>query len=216
MAPHGDVARVACYGDSMSEAARKFPGDGCGRVPFMGRACREPLATGGRRTSSDSICQPDAWSHPERVGPPLGNHLAAQAPGCSVITNAGTIPRVRADANFRIPDLAVTCSDYQEEEYDVSEPVLMVEILSPTNKTETWTNVWAYTTIPSVREVLILHSVRVRAELLRRDTQGNWPERALVIEDGILELESMDFRVPLAAIYRRTRIARGTPRRGAV
>jgi hypothetical protein len=90
------------------------------------------------------------------LGRLLGNHLAAQAPGCSVITNAGTIPRVRADANFRIPDLAVTCSDYQEEEYDVSEPVLMVEILSPTNKTETWANVWAYTTIPTVREILVL------------------------------------------------------------
>ena len=56
----------------------------------------------------------------------------------------------------------------------------MVEILSPTNKTETWTNVWAYTTIPTVKEILILHSVRIRAELLRRDDQNQWPERPLV------------------------------------
>jgi Uma2 family endonuclease len=94
--------------------------------------------------------------------------------------------------------------------------VLIVEILSPTNNTETWTNVWAYTTIPSVREVLILHSVRVGAELLRRDPQRNWPERALVIEDGALELESIRFRVPLTALYRQTRLARGTAGRGAV
>jgi hypothetical protein len=58
----------------------------------------------------------------------------------------------------------------------------MVEILSPTNKTETWTNVWAYTTIPTVEEILILHSVRIRAELLRRDDQNQWPERPLVNE----------------------------------
>lgn len=146
----------------------------------------------------------------------IGNHLEVQASGCTVIANAGTIPRIRADANFRIPDLAVTCSDYLVEEYDVSEPVLMVEILSPTNKTETWTNVWAYTTIPTVREILILHSVRIRAELLRRDSQGNWPERALVIEDGMVELESIEFRVPLAAIYRRTRLAGAMPGRGSV
>jgi Uma2 family endonuclease len=150
------------------------------------------------------------------LGRLIGNHLAEQGKNCTVIPNAGTIPRVRADANFRIPDLAVTCSDYQKEEYDVSEPVLMVEIHSPTNKTETRTNVWAYTTIPSVQEVLILHSVRVRAELLRRDAQGNWPDRALVIEDGVLELASIEFRIPLTAVYRRTRLARGVPGRGAV
>ena len=58
---------------------------------------------------------------------------------------------------------------YQQEEYDASDPVLLVEILSPSNRAETWTNVWAYTTIPSVREILVLHSLRIRAELLRRD-----------------------------------------------
>ena len=150
------------------------------------------------------------------LGRLIGNHLVEQNKNCTVVPNAGTIPHVRADANFRIPDLAVTCSDYHEEEYDVSGPVLMVEILSPTNKTETWTNVWAYTTIPTVREILILHSVRIRAELLRRDAQGNWPERALMIEDGILELESIEFQVPLAAIYRRTRLAGTAPGRSSV
>jgi Uma2 family endonuclease len=138
----------------------------------------------------------------------IGNHLVEQQKSCVVVPNAGTVPHIRADANFRIPDLAVTCSGYEQEEYDVSEPVLLVEILSPTNKTETWTNVWAYTTIPTVREILILHSVRVRAELLRRDAQGNWPDRAQVIEDGALELTSIDFTVPLRSIYRSTRLAR--------
>jgi Uma2 family endonuclease len=144
------------------------------------------------------------------LGRLIGNHLVEQGKNCTVVPNAGTVPRVRADSNFRIPDLAVTCSDYQEEEYDISEPVLMVEILSPTNKSETWTNIWSYATIPSVKEILVIDSVRIRAHLLRRDPQGNWPERALVIEDGILELTSIDFRVPLAAIYSRTRLARGT------
>jgi hypothetical protein len=59
-----------------------------------------------------------------------------------------------------------------------------------------------------VREILILHSVRVRAELSRRDQQANWPERAPVIDDGLVELESIDFRFPLGSIYRRTRLAR--------
>ena len=103
----------------------------------------------------------------------IGNHLAAEAPGCSVVTNPGTIPRVRADTNFRIPDLAVTCSDYQEEEYDISEPVLLVEIFSPGNKSETWANVWAYTTIPSVQEILVIDSTEnpCRVAAARRGRQ---------------------------------------------
>jgi Uma2 family endonuclease len=211
------MSRAVCYGADMADAARKVPA-----MMDVAEFLAWDAPPGNRWQLVDG--EPQAMAPASRthgviqaeLARLIGNHLAEQSPECSVITNAGTIPRIRADTNFRIPDLAVTCSDYQEEEYDVSEPVLMVEILSPTKKTETWTNVWAYTTIPSVREVLILHSVRVRAELLRRDAQGNWPERALVIEDGVLELESIEFRVPLAAVYRRTRLARGMSGRGAV
>lgn len=76
------------------------------------------------------------------------------------------------------------------------------------NKTETLTNVWAYATIPTVREILALHSVPVRAELLRRDDAGQWPKRPVVIEDGTLELASIRFSVQLQSVYRGTRLAR--------
>jgi Uma2 family endonuclease len=145
----------------------------------------------------------------------IGVHLDDRSSPCTVVDSAGVVPRVRSDSNVRIPDLAVTCTETQEEEHTIGEPVLLVEILSPSNRSETWINVWAYTTIPSVNEILVIESTRMRAELLRRDRQGNWPERALVIEDGMVELESIEFRVPLAEIYRRTRLARAMPARGA-
>lgn len=128
---------------------------------------------------------------------------------CSVLPTSGVVPRIRSQSNFRIPDLAVTCAPYSEEEYALSEPVLLIEILSPSNQAETWTNVWAYTTIPSVREILIVRSAVIGAELLRRDADGNWPERSITIEDGVLELQSIDFRIELSAIYQRTRLALG-------
>lgn len=146
----------------------------------------------------------------------IGVHLDDTNSPCTVVDAAGVVPHVRSDNNVRVPDLAVTCTSVQEEELVLSDPVLLGEILSPTNKSETWTNIWAYTTIPSVTEILVIDSVRIRAHLLRRDGQGNWPERALPIEDGELELESIAFRVPLAALYRRTRLARGVPGHEAV
>ena len=60
-----------------------------------------------------------------------------------------------------------------------------------------------------VSPILILSSTAVRAELLRRGTDGSWPASSTVIEDGDLMLESIDLTVPLAAINRTTRLARG-------
>ncbi len=137
----------------------------------------------------------------------VGNHLVERGGPCFVFPPPGIVPRVQAESNFRIPDLAVTCSPYQEEEYAITDPVLVVEILSPINKAETWANVWAYTTIPTVQEILIVHSTAIRAELLRRNAAGNWPEQAVTIETGMVELRSIDFTVGLTAIYRGTRLA---------
>ena len=115
------------------------------------------------------------------LGSVIRNHLAEAGNQCTVIAAPGIVPRVRANENFRIPDLAVTCTRYDTEEYDVSNPVLIVEVLSPSNRADTWRNVWAFATIPSLREILILSSTAIRAELLRRGSDGAWPEASVVI-----------------------------------
>jgi Uma2 family endonuclease len=142
------------------------------------------------------------------LGSLIRNHLADAGNPCTVIAAPGIVPRVRANENFRIPDLAVTCTRYETEEYDVANPVLIVEVLSPSNRADTWRNVWAFTTIPSLREIVLLSSTAVRAELLRRGSDGSWPAASTVIEDGDLLLDSIDLGIPLAAIYRTTRLAR--------
>jgi len=99
---------------------------------------------------------------------------------------------------MRLPDLAVTRSDYAAEEAGLTDPVLIVEILSPGNQAETWANVWAYTTIPSVLEILVLRTVSIGADLLRRSPDGSWPR----------EPESIGLRTSLVDIYRSTRLRR--------
>ena len=71
----------------------------------------------------------------------------------------------------------------------------MVEILSPLNENDTRNNVWSYTTIPSVWEILhVLHAADVRAELLRREEDGAWPDNSLMLTLGdTVTLESIDF-----------------------
>ena len=74
----------------------------------------------------------------------LGNHLLAQRSTCRVVTEPGIVPHVRANRNYRVPDLGVTCAAPTRDPM-VPEPVLLIEILSPSNEAETWANIWTYT-----------------------------------------------------------------------
>ena len=142
------------------------------------------------------------------LGRLLANHFADRRSPCSVVAAPGIVPRAQAGHNVRVPDLAVTCAPYAAEETVLADPVLVVEILSPSNQAETWANVWTYTTIPSVAEILVLRTAVVGAELLRRRADGAWPERPEAVEaGGELVLESLGFRAPLADLYRTTRLA---------
>ena len=103
----------------------------------------------------------------------LGNHLADH-PRCSVVTEAG----VKPDAyNVRIPDLSVTCETPGPDDLLLREPVLLVEILSPSNAHDSWAAVVRYMTIASVREILVLHSTEINELAPRAEPSpwGRWP-----------------------------------------
>jgi Uma2 family endonuclease len=139
----------------------------------------------------------------------LGNHLLEQRSPCRVIAEPGIVPRVRANQNYRVPDVGVTCAT-PALGLMVSDPVLLVEILSPSNEAETRANIWAYATIPSVRDLLIVHSTRIEAELLVRLPDGTWPAQPEMLgADAILTLPSIAFSTPLPALYRTTALAVG-------
>lgn len=143
-----------------------------------------------------------------RIGAMLINHLTGTR--CKVVAAPGVIPRVRAGMNFRVPDLAVNCIADERGQQALPEPILIIEILSPSNEASTRENVWAYATIPSVHEILLVRSTDIGAELLRRQDDGTWPEQPdLIGETGELLLGSIEFRSPLAAFYQDTYLRRG-------
>lgn len=110
---------------------------------------------------------------------------------------------------MRVPDLAVTCADVDAGQIALPEPLLIVEILSPTNEADTWENVWTYVSIPSVREVLVLRSASIAADLLRRHADGMWPEEPIQVRrDDELHLESISLSCALAEFYVGTYLAR--------
>jgi len=134
----------------------------------------------------------------------IGNHLVDKRPECRVVTEPGVRPaQVRADHNVRVPDLAVTCVPWDSDDKVLSAPLVLVEILSPSNPKDTWANVFSYSTIPSVREILVLHTAEIRADLLRRQDDGSWPPEPMPIGAAdVVRLECVGFAAPLAAFYR--------------
>ena len=88
------------------------------------------------------------------------------------------------------------------------DPVLLADIISPNSHAETRGNIWAYATLPSLREILVVHSTRIEVELFRRDAAGNWPEQPRVSNEGdTFQLASIDLALPVRALYRTTSLA---------
>jgi Uma2 family endonuclease len=177
-----------------------WPGDGTGRrfqlVDGEVRAMSPGSTTHGRIQSS--------------LARLIGNALLARGSPCDVVTDPGVATHVRASDNVRIPDLGVTCTPDSLGERLLPDPVLLIEILSPSNKADTWENVWSYCTSPSVREIAIIHSTHMLAEILRRGPDGHWPKETEKIgADDTLLFESIAFSCPLSDVYARTQLRRG-------
>jgi hypothetical protein len=54
-----------------------------------------------------------------------------------------------------------------------------------------------------VREILVLYSAEIRADLLCREPDGSWPDSPFPLRPGgIVKLASLGFAVPIEAFYR--------------
>ena len=143
-----------------------------------------------------------------RIGHLLTTHLDRTQPNCRVVTAPGIQPNLRANWNHRIPELAVTCTPTRADVHRTPNPILIVEVLSPSNASDTWNNVALFATLPSVTEILVVDSTKLEAQLLRRGADGAWPENPALFGPGeVLHLESIAFTLPLAEAYRGTHLA---------
>ena len=178
----------------------EWPGDGTGR--------RSQLIDGEvREIPPGSVARGVIHTN---VSSLVASHLkAANGPYCALI-RPSIIPRVRASLNLRAPALGVAAAPDRPDQYVVPDPILLIEILTPENTTDVWDNVWSYCTIPSLQEIAVVHSTRVRAELLRRGCNGHWPEEPEEIgPEGMLSFASIGLACPLLDVYAQTHLGNG-------
>ena len=135
-------------------------------------------------------------------------HFDANRPGCRAVSNPGIEPRLQANWNYRIPELGVTCTPNRAGVHATPDPILLVEVLSPSNASDTWGNIAPYSTVPTVIEILVVDSRRVEAFVLRRNADGSWPRNPdRSVAGDVIELASIGLQIPIAAVYRGTHLA---------
>lgn len=145
-----------------------------------------------------------------RAGVLIENHLDVIRSPCRAMTEAPVVPTSFRRHNARAADLAVTCSPPGEDVWEIMDPVFILEVLSPTNEQDTRENVWAYMTIPSVRQILLLASTAIKGEMFARTRDGTWPEEAVPLTAGdTVRIDSIGFACTLAEFYARTGLAIG-------
>ena len=103
----------------------------------------------------------------------IGNQLR---PPCEVAAEAGIVPVNRRNSWYKA-DLIVTCTPGNYEDQFIAEPVLVVEVLSPTTSaTDFIRKLPDYQQIPSMQDVLLVSSMERLIRHWTRAPQG-WTER---------------------------------------
>ncbi len=121
--------------------------------------------------------------------------------------------RVRCgDDNFTYPDVVVSCSPRRPDELYIDDPVLVVEVLSPsTAHDDQEEKRWVYQAIPSLRQLLFVSPREPKVELVTREADDSWRSVFVTGLEATLPLASLDLALPMAEIYADVAFAAATP-----
>jgi len=122
-------------------------------------------------------------------------------PDCRVRTGLG-VRSPRRRASYYIPDLVVACGPIDRDGRELQNPILLVEILSPsTERLDRRIKLTDYRRIGSGQEILLIDPSQPYAELHRRLDGDRWLTFLLQDDDGTLELKSVGLELPLSTLY---------------
>ncbi len=125
-------------------------------------------------------------------------HAHLRGSGCGVY---GSNLKVRVGDDFFYPDLFVRCTRERGDPYFKTDPVLVVEVLSPnTQRYDRGDKRLAYQTLPTLREYALVAQDAVRIDLFRR-TATDWQLETCTAADATLEFASFGLRLPVRELY---------------
>jgi Uma2 family endonuclease len=108
----------------------------------------------------------------------------------------------KRDEIFYYPDVSVACGPQDLEKVFLTDPKLVVEVLSPsTERTDRYEKALNYREIPTLEEYVLVAQDKLEVTLQRRSE--DWCAQVLTRSDVAVELRSIAFTLPLNRIYDR-------------
>lgn len=117
---------------------------------------------------------------------------------CQVLAETGLA--IPGRKTFYLADVVVTCTPPVPNEGLVRDPLLVIEVMTAaTRPFDRGVKVPDYTTVPSIKEIVLVDSARPEAQVWRRLAQGWLVET--IPGDATVRLDTTDDLLPLATIY---------------
>jgi Uma2 family endonuclease len=102
----------------------------------------------------------------------------------------------------RRPDVTIECAPRQSTALEVREPVVVFEVLSPSNRpSQIVRKLEEYRHHPAIRYIVLIEQATVSVTQLSRDVLGAWGETTLTDMTDTLHLDPPGVVLPLVEIY---------------
>ena len=115
--------------------------------------------------------------------------------------------KVRATQNvYYYSDILVSCEENPESSYFRNQPILIIEVTSPSTKhIDRREKLLFYQQMSSVREYVIIDQHKMNVEVHRRQPNGGWITYFFNESKETVEFASVELSLPITEIYRRVK-----------
>jgi Uma2 family endonuclease len=150
-----------------------------------------------------------------RIGLNVYTALRTRLAGSACEAFAFDVRVVTPRGDVMYPDVVVACGTRSDRDKEVSDPVVLVEVLSnSTAARDHGYKRWAYGTIPSLKHYVLISQEATEAEVSSPDGE-TW--RSVILRDAAasLRLEAVGLEIPLAEVFAGVDFASEPSARGA-
>jgi Uma2 family endonuclease len=123
---------------------------------------------------------------------------------CSVYVNNMKVFIEKAESYY-YPDVVVSCEPFNPSCYVLNEPVVIVEVLSPSTKQiDLREKLAVYKDIPELKQYIIVHQNRMKIEVHQRLSEDEW-EHFTLHPNGVLEFQCCPgkiLKLPIERVYK--------------
>lgn len=148
-----------------------------------------------------------------RIAMNLVRHFVPAVPeGCELLTSETYVASEERDDMLVVPDLMMRCGPADDATRYVTDPCLVIEILSPsTALLDRGVKLAFYQTLPSLQQILLVYGEECRVE--------SWTRLTAPDEDGLtwrttvsgrgdtIPVIRLDLALPITAVYENTSLA---------